>query len=550
MFSDASGEGYGGYIAEAGNSKMVEMFGAWDAHETNMSSTWRELEAVHRVLKTNLPTLNGQSVKIHTDNKNVETILKVGSKKTHLQDINMEIQNACEQSNVSFFAQWIPRENNTHADTLSRLNDCDDWGVQTWLFRTLDREWGPHTVDRFASSYNKKCDKFNSKFWCQGTSGVDAFKQHWGKENNWLVPPPSLVTETVKKMLKDRAVGIGLRDKIKEDVKEAGVDEESELFKYAEHMSSYIVNSRSDNTAKSPIFRSKSICKLIYKNKKLSYTTARESIISRLKLVSKDLKLGLHSMRSGGATAAANSNVNDRINEHGESNLSSDKSRTFCITSGSYGEGLEMRGSDLDIMESKQYIKVNADNNPTLIQSITYLSMDTDDVKPGFTQLRLEYSRSQYVLECCEEHNDIHYQSLKLLSFKKTSVAYLLKTLFVDHIQFREDSTLTPDELVMEGWKTLHFFPSTAYAYFLSFLCHHHLNNVRQCQDSLEGLELVIAESYLIPNWNTEDAYTLLGIALELHGDKESARQAFLQSVELSEDESHSFAAWRLLSLN
>ncbi|XP_063433322.1 uncharacterized protein LOC134715214 isoform X1 [Mytilus trossulus] len=45
--------------------------------------------------------------------------------------------------------------------------------------------------------------------------------------------------------------GIGLRDKIKDDVKEAGVDEESELFKYAEHMSSYIVNSRSDNTAKS-----------------------------------------------------------------------------------------------------------------------------------------------------------------------------------------------------------------------------------------------------------------------------------------------------------
>ncbi|XP_063395983.1 integrase/recombinase xerD homolog isoform X2 [Mytilus trossulus] len=62
-----------------------------------------------------------------------------------------------------------------------------------------------------------------------------------------------------------------------------------------------------------PIFRSKSICKLIYKNKKLSYTTARESIISRLKLVSKDLKLGLHSMRSGGATAAANSDVNDRV---------------------------------------------------------------------------------------------------------------------------------------------------------------------------------------------------------------------------------------------
>ena len=61
-----------------------------------------------------------------------------------------------------------------------------------------------------------------------------------------------------------------------------------------------------------PVFRSKSVCKLVYKNKKLSYTAARQSILSRLRLVSKDLNLGLHSMRSGGATAVANSNINER----------------------------------------------------------------------------------------------------------------------------------------------------------------------------------------------------------------------------------------------
>ncbi|VDI70739.1 Hypothetical predicted protein, partial [Mytilus galloprovincialis] len=64
-----------------------------------------------------------------------------------------------------------------------------------------------------------------------------------------------------------------------------------------------------------------------------------------------------------------------------------------------------MRGSDLDIMQVRKSIKVNADKQPDFDPSITYLSMDTDDVKPGFTQLRLEYSRSQYDLECCEEHN-------------------------------------------------------------------------------------------------------------------------------------------------
>jgi integrase len=40
-----------------------------------------------------------------------------------------------------------------------------------------------------------------------------------------------------------------------------------------------------------PIFRSKNVCKLIYKNTKLSYTAARQSIISRLKLVANDLNI-------------------------------------------------------------------------------------------------------------------------------------------------------------------------------------------------------------------------------------------------------------------
>ena len=62
------------------------------------------------------------------------------------------------------------------------------------------------------------------------------------------------------------------------------------------------------------IYRSKDKCGLIYKNKKLSYSAAKTSIVSRLKLVASDLNFGLHSMRAGGATSAANSAAlsNDR----------------------------------------------------------------------------------------------------------------------------------------------------------------------------------------------------------------------------------------------
>lgn len=61
-----------------------------------------------------------------------------------------------------------------------------------------------------------------------------------------------------------------------------------------------------------PCFRSGKLCKLVYKDKPLSYTRARECLVTRLREVTGELNIGLHSLRSGGATMAANSGVNDR----------------------------------------------------------------------------------------------------------------------------------------------------------------------------------------------------------------------------------------------
>lgn len=83
-------------------------------------------------------------------------------------------------------------------------------------------------------------------------------------------------------------------------IKLASLDEKSDLFVFR------------------PIFRSKGIAKLIHKNKKMSYTSAKENIVKRIRIVAPNLNLGLHSLRSGGATAAAQSDVNERcIKRHG-----------------------------------------------------------------------------------------------------------------------------------------------------------------------------------------------------------------------------------------
>ncbi|VDI09538.1 Hypothetical predicted protein [Mytilus galloprovincialis] len=199
----------------------------------------------------------------------------------------------------------------------------------------------------------------------------------------------------------------------------------------------------------------------------------------------------------------------------------------------------------------------------TVIKSINH------DVASGWLMVATlffktkQYSKALYIVsyslsKCTTEKlcfgmtlSDIHYQLLKLQTFQKKSLVCLLRILLVDDILFDDNSTLIPDELKLNQLNSFCGFPSTAYAYFLNFLCYYHLNDVRQCQDSLHGLQLVIDESYfMVTTYSEANAYHLLGVALQLLGDKESARHAFLQSARLFPDEYFNFAGKRLFLIN
>lgn len=68
-----------------------------------------------------------------------------------------------------------------------------------------------------------------------------------------------------------------------------------------------------------PACRTGDRCFLLQKDKKISYTRAKECIVTKLKSVAPDLRLGLHSLRASGATVAANADgVSDRcLKRHG-----------------------------------------------------------------------------------------------------------------------------------------------------------------------------------------------------------------------------------------
>ena len=72
-------------------------------------STWRDAEAVRGILNNNLDQIKGRHGKVYSDNKNVQSVLKVGSRKEDLQQVANDVFELCQSTNICMSSQWITR---------------------------------------------------------------------------------------------------------------------------------------------------------------------------------------------------------------------------------------------------------------------------------------------------------------------------------------------------------------------------------------------------------------------------------------------------------
>ena len=117
VFVDASGSGFGCFIENVTDSEVI---GTWSEPESSSSSTWRELEAVRRSVFSHTDTLQGKTLIVNSDNKNVCNIINIGSRKIYLQVKALSLVEQCKQHNMYLIPKWIPRNENEQADFLSR----------------------------------------------------------------------------------------------------------------------------------------------------------------------------------------------------------------------------------------------------------------------------------------------------------------------------------------------------------------------------------------------------------------------------------------------
>ena len=163
VYSDASEQGYGGYAIS--NQQTLVCQGHWLEGDRGRSSTWRELKAIQNMLLAIGKNLCNHRVQWYTDNQNIIRILNRGSRKQDLQSLVEAVIESSNKWDIQVSPIWVPREENQIADYLSKLQDGNDWGIHPHIFNWLDSMWGPFTIDRFATCYNTKCARFNSRFW-------------------------------------------------------------------------------------------------------------------------------------------------------------------------------------------------------------------------------------------------------------------------------------------------------------------------------------------------------------------------------------------------
>ncbi|XP_066600551.1 uncharacterized protein [Prorops nasuta] len=205
IFSDASSLGWG----IASNGEVA--FGLWNDDEKLNHINYLELLAAFIGLKNFASIKRHCELLLRIDNTTaISYINRMGGiQYPILNKITRQIWQFCEVRNLWVFASYIASKDNVEADTASRANNVDtEWELANWAFDKITDKFGKVEIDLFASSLNRKCDRYcswhpESEAYC-----IDAFTIDWSAWKFFAFPPMALILKCLQKIKNDQAEGI------------------------------------------------------------------------------------------------------------------------------------------------------------------------------------------------------------------------------------------------------------------------------------------------------------------------------------------------------
>ena len=174
--------------------------GHWGPQQRELHITALETLALLNAVRSFRAQLQNKVCRVRVDNEVTRYIsTSLTSASAQLMPILRQLFLVCDTHNISLLPERVPTDLNK-ADGLSRFHDLEEWVLQSWVWRDLQRSYGPHSVDRFASANAHQLQRYNSRFYDPFAEQVNAFSVHpagWSAENNYCNPPFSLLGQLV-----------------------------------------------------------------------------------------------------------------------------------------------------------------------------------------------------------------------------------------------------------------------------------------------------------------------------------------------------------------
>jgi hypothetical protein len=211
---DASAVGYGGFT-KVGSEPLVSFTGTFSTEERGQSSTAHEVRGYAAALETaaqRFPeTIRNASILLEGDNQGA--ISALDHFRSPVSEINQVLRGVfqlCCDKQLDVVAKWIPRDNLTEADALSRLSDPSGWGLSaSELWKVFEHFKCRPMVDIFASDVHHVADRFITRFFTPGCFAFDATRQDWSvilqaSDVVWVFPPHRQISTALSMIEKFR----------------------------------------------------------------------------------------------------------------------------------------------------------------------------------------------------------------------------------------------------------------------------------------------------------------------------------------------------------